>query len=518
MAVGDYISDIQSSDGNIHPIGSSIWVSDTSWNGKTKTYVENEIKNNFSNSINISWSDLKTKRDSGKLIPGMQYRITDYVTTTVAEDTQSAGHPFDVIVTALDVNKLSETAFAIQSARDTKGYFSNSKLAAWQLWYCLDNDTNRFDWADATNGKGVIYRLIDEYDNDCPYDFKNIQFKRYKVTGVSVGSGGSVDLKDSLIETFENSYISLQNSNYTIGNSKLSFVVDGTDFKFLYTFSVYENNVFLDDSLIPFCRKNKMGTYYTDESETQSLNNNVFCDPDGQDTDNFFGNTFKENCYNNTCWGYIFYSNTFGNNCNYNTFGNYCGSNTFGNYCWSNTFGNNCYRNTFGNNCDSNTFGNNFQYNTFGNNCNRNTFGNECYYNTFGNECESNTFGNNFQYNTFGNDCYENTFGNYCNSNTFGNYCYYNTFGNYCNRNTFGNNCQHIKIQKDYVYYIIVENGNQYINITSTASTSSAAPLRNFTIAQGVNNTETTKTISHNTTKDTFKTTYQPVNSQIISI
>lgn len=26
------------------------------------------------------------------------------------------------------------------------------------------------------SGKGVIYRMIDEYNNDCPYDFKNMQF------------------------------------------------------------------------------------------------------------------------------------------------------------------------------------------------------------------------------------------------------------------------------------------------------------------------------------------------------
>ena len=28
------------------------------------------------------------------------------------------------------------------------------------------------------NFKGVIYRMIDEHNNDCPYDFKNIQFNR----------------------------------------------------------------------------------------------------------------------------------------------------------------------------------------------------------------------------------------------------------------------------------------------------------------------------------------------------
>lgn len=60
-------------------------------------------------------------------------------------------------------------------------YFSeqDSKLEAWELKYCLDNDTNRFAWADTINGRGVIYYMKDEYGNECPYDFKNIQFKRW---------------------------------------------------------------------------------------------------------------------------------------------------------------------------------------------------------------------------------------------------------------------------------------------------------------------------------------------------
>ncbi len=138
-------------------------------------------------------------------------------------------------------------------------YFQNSNLSAWKVWYCLDNDTSRFPWAQRhqegspacitrkkqtnidvnefvrnseidfigikrnyygwtynnTNiftesetpsngdsvydagesnhegwevatfnegspqideGKGVIYRLIDEWNNDVAYDYKNIQF------------------------------------------------------------------------------------------------------------------------------------------------------------------------------------------------------------------------------------------------------------------------------------------------------------------------------------------------------
>ena len=69
------------------------------------------------------------------------------------------------------------------------------------------------------------------------------------------------------------------------------------------------------------------------------------------------------------------------------------------------------------------------------------------------------------------------------------------------------------------MYYNIVENGNKYITVsTSQLSTSSSQVLRNFTIAQGVNNTETYKTISHNSINDAFKTTYQNKNSTTVNL
>ena len=48
--------------------------------------------------VEITYSDLKALRDAGNLVPGRQYRITDYDCTTVQEDTQSAMKPFDIIV------------------------------------------------------------------------------------------------------------------------------------------------------------------------------------------------------------------------------------------------------------------------------------------------------------------------------------------------------------------------------------------------------------------------------------
>ena len=282
--------------------------------------------------IEVKWQELKDKRDSGKLIPGSLYRITDYNCTTTQENTQSAGHQFDIVLLALSENKLAEEGWAmmhdniydvtfadgvtkkcwlyptvngrgddifnivdvitllgckcsvgnVEINEDTKtatinnmesgtlneenlpySYFQNSNLSAWKVWYCLDNDSSRFAWADDSldesvaesityygrtatfiyernpsidaggdygwscnengaptqnlytatltiipgttkaadspggrpnyniggytpahegtglpNGRGVIYRLIDEWMNDVGYDFKNIQYKR----------------------------------------------------------------------------------------------------------------------------------------------------------------------------------------------------------------------------------------------------------------------------------------------------------------------------------------------------
>ena len=106
----------------------------------------------------ITYTELKQLRDNSQLIPGMQYRITDYETIVNgvleghADMVRSAGHQFDIIVTADAVNVLNENARAIHhefenTNSDKAKYFSNSNLAAWELKYCLDNDTERFEWA-----------------------------------------------------------------------------------------------------------------------------------------------------------------------------------------------------------------------------------------------------------------------------------------------------------------------------------------------------------------------------------
>ena len=121
----------------------------------------------------ITYAELKALRDNARLKIWQFYRITDYVTTTVQANTQSAGHPFDIIVRALSERALDEEAKAVQ--HDGDEYFANNNLGGWQLRYTLDNNTSMFAWADEANGKGVVFRMTDEFGNECPYDFKNIQ-------------------------------------------------------------------------------------------------------------------------------------------------------------------------------------------------------------------------------------------------------------------------------------------------------------------------------------------------------
>ena len=349
MAVGDYISEIQTTDGSKHPIGSSVWVSSGSWNGKTKTEVENEIKTKFSNLTEITWSSLKSLVSAGTLIPGMKYRITDYNCTTTQDFTRSAGHQFDIIVEALDKKTLSENASAINHSvsNGETDYFADCDLNAWKIWYCLDNDKTRFAWADDTktnnkeNGRGVIYRMIDEFGNDCPYDFKNIQFYRKQDTTTGL-------------------YSSISNSTDGTPCYTFSSATPDSTGKFADTSLDISNDVY--SNVIKQCINFKI----------QKLNNNCF-------------------------FGTYCYCNTFGNDCEYNTFGNYCSNNIFGNDCDNNAFGGYFSNNSVGNACSNNTFGDHCSYNTFGNKCK--------YIKFASGDSTSDTKYEYYQYNHFGDGC-----------------------------------------------------------------------------------------------------------------
>ena len=289
--------------------------------------------------IFVTYSELVSLRSNGSLIPGMKYRLTDYTCTTTEASTSSANHKFDIILVANSKTSLLEEAHAIQN--DSDNYFDGCNLSAWKLWYSLDNDTTRFSWADSTNGKGVIYRMIDEYGNEAPYDFKNIM---YAVSDI----GGNV-------------------YTFTCLNSDQTSRVDA---------SLYGNKT--------MCMNNKIEIFYDDNhgqllnfikmidisSNSLSCSNNTF----GKDCSNITlsrnsdNNVFVSNCKQISC-GVNFNDNII------NIGASYC---KFGDYCTSNTIGSDVIQTTFGNRCLYNTIGDNSAFIIFGNYCSRNTIGINC--------------------------------------------------------------------------------------------------------------------------------------------
>lgn len=115
------------------------------------------ISNNLTK---VTWKELKDLRDNSQLIPGCWYRMTDYKTIVApSNEYKSAGHQFDLIILATDVNKLSEDCKACRHEGDT--YFpEDTNFEAWEVKYCIDNDASRFSWS---SQKGSKYIKADIY-------------------------------------------------------------------------------------------------------------------------------------------------------------------------------------------------------------------------------------------------------------------------------------------------------------------------------------------------------------------
>lgn len=390
--------------------------------------------------ISKTYSELKTLRDNSQLIPGQQYGITDYATTVNDEYLNSgitvAGdlHLFDIVVTANSSNGFYEVARAVYNPnRDT--YFENSNLDAWKIWYCFDNDQDRFSWATA-NGTGVIYRMIDEWNNDCPYDFKNI-----------------------VMEDFSN----------TLPGGGL-----------YYTFTVlYDNGETgrVDASLFGYCHNNtiKSSCDFDNGYYKYFLNANIFI---SYDSTILHENFLDYGCRNNI----------FCYNCNSNKLGSKCRDNIFGNYCTGNIIGNECDNNSFGDDCYGNTFGNNCMGNILSHECYSNNFGNGCSNNSLRNACHSNSFGNGCCNNSFYDECFNNSFNNDCIGNKFGDSCCYNSFGNGCIYNSFRISGDNTSSLIGYCRYNSFDDGCSY-NIVYSTNTNSSNYLENYHINRGVKGT-----------------------------
>lgn len=517
--------------------------------------------------VETTWSNLVTLRDNSQLIPGMKYRITDYQCTTTQVGTQSANHPFDIIVTADSKNTLNENAkatvegkteqrptfnfngymtyegvrydiksrwyydgekyvddaqqimsvwlpedpssvsmfrvpilYTLQGVTDVQDimtdvyinindtvmpygtfsqfiqptelypssgmdynnpivkpmlYWENSKLEAWGLKYCLDNDVNRFEWASSKSiigwdndgvlfwqnktrifngeiyykwetlsgdhvyytlspnpqigdqtywfeddvihdgslvtkvyedGKGVIFYMKDEYNNEAFYDFKNILFARYKITNIYDQNNNPI--QHDLIGTYGEAITDDQNH--------VMVEVDLQDSIMCYTFSYTDSGDIIDAS-------NYMGFNGYTPNMVSSNSIGIF----GEYT------TTPPNLAIKLGLSYVvFLSNINGSRFYGNKIGFGSGHLTFGNICHGVEIENNTQYCIFGEECNETNLASNCSYNVFGNDCRKNTLSEQCQINIFNSHISNNTIMSRFEDNLLGSYIENSTFFN----------------------------------------------------------------------------------------------------------
>ena len=281
---------------------------------------------------------------------------------------------------------------------------------------------------------GVIYYMKDEFNNECPYDFKNIQFLRDKDSNLSY----SILSGSTPIYTFTiNDYSAMSDASLSLNNTYVHWAYNNT---ILPLISVADNDT---QKLNNICLilKHEGGQCYNNIFMMECMNITI------HSTNNYiYGNTFGPSATNNSFYCDV-YSNNFGDEFINNKVKNVFSHNIIGAYCKNNSFSG-------------------FYENYVGNDFQNNICGSNCYSNIFRNYCRNNTFGTYFRYNVVGNVFSLNTFGNYCEHSTFGEYCSNNTFNDNCNCITLGDSCERIVLAAN-SHYSIFGNQCQYLNISS---------------------------------------------------
>ena len=357
--------------------------------------------------IEATYDELVSLADSGKLIPGQKYRMIDYETVIEGDGIRSAGHPFDLIVTASSETTLNKKCSAAHSIRDIDGYFLNSDLSSWEIYYTLDSSLyshvpikgkgavvdllgvgeeypmylitlmckpqsdGTFLWSGVLNAKdimgvtvilnvitsdetldsaisgtlcvveedmcetvdssmigeipivkefnnevggtGYIYRLTDEFNNSCPYDFKNVQYL-VSLKNISYGWSDKTNLNNGW------------KFNYTNDT-------DASD-QWVYTFNRQDYEHEYHDVSLNYnqgdltCINNYM-------SDSAQLPKNIILTSDQVAARGSDGEPEAERVMNNNYFGHMCLNNIF-NVCSDTTFKEMCVYN-YGNYFMDNT-------------------------------------------------------------------------------------------------------------------------------------------------------------------------------------
>ena len=258
-------------------------------------------------------------------------------------------------------------------------------------------------------GKGTIIYMKDEWGNEAGYDFKNIQFKRWKVTDELE--------RDSL----NGKYLGVLNNL----PEKLS-IEDEDDFIWAYLYSVYNyaggTQDTTDHSLTG--KVHEMVTNFTVDS------NNAFVWED----DHY-------EAYKCTFSGYVD-SCSFSGDVNQNSFSGNVYQNTFSGNVQNNSFSGELYNNSFSGNVYQNTFSGSVRYNSFSGSVYWNSFSGYVYQNIFSGSLGKCSFSGNVQNNSFSGDVNQNSFSGSVENCSFSGSVKWNSFSGNVQNSSFSGNLQ----------------------------------------------------------------------------
>ena len=94
------------------------------------------------------WEELLQQKTDSCLERGTWYRITDYSTVVLFKGASSVNIKVDILIFATSSNTLNENVYFVKHDEDAL-YLIGANVQAWKGKYCIDNDTDRFDFLNA---------------------------------------------------------------------------------------------------------------------------------------------------------------------------------------------------------------------------------------------------------------------------------------------------------------------------------------------------------------------------------
>ena len=453
------------------------------------------------NAESKTYAQLKALKTAGKLVAGTRYRITDFVTMTNPSltDVSGAGHPFDLIVTAISGSEFSENAEACLHDGDT--YFLKSDLGAWKIKYCFDNDNERYEWANASSGRGVIFYMKDEWGNECSYDFKNVLFARYKRAqytasdagltpyGITSGSVPWRVLSEQVASGFMPSFVTntaLTGDFFdTLGTSEIfpNSLTDSASVFDYHMTTVGQTTDYVILNLIYVNTSNSVRRY------TVKLEGNA------TSTKKWFYTFSSLNGVSLTDGATVYDASVLGSAPEEATvaYGNvikpYFEENglpfMLNGVVLIDDVPDNCFGNFFDRNCRNVTAGNDFSLNKIGAGCRDLIFGNSCRSNVIGNDCYNVYVGRACENNVIESSVSDVTMLNECEFVKIGSSCRYLTIGSNCSAITFGEKCTYCILISESTSVKIGKSCNNIYVCASSERIDIAASCRNIWIAPG---------------------------------